>query len=99
MESAFRSIWTRFLVTLVVLGLSAVTSAQVSKGSISGTIIDATGAAVPGAEVRATSTDTNQVSSTVSDNSGLFKLPLLSVGNYRVDVSKTGFRKSSLAAV
>jgi carboxypeptidase family protein len=99
MESAFRNNWTRLLLAVVVLGLCVGASAQVSKGSISGTVVDATGAIVSGAEVKATSVETNLVITTKSDGSGLFKLPLLSVGSYRVDISREGFRKASLAAV
>lgn len=73
--------------------------AQVSKGSISGTVVDPSGAAVAGAEAKAVSLDTNQSATTLTDSVGLFKLPLLAVGSYRVEVSKSGFRKASLAGV
>jgi hypothetical protein len=72
---------------------------QVSKGSISGTVLDPSGAVVSGADVRATDLSTNQVLSTTSDTSGLFKLPLLAVGTYKVEVSKAGFRKAEVSGV
>jgi hypothetical protein len=99
MESAFRNNWTRLLLAVVVLGLCVGASAQVSKGSISGTVVDASGAIIGGAEVKATSQETNQSITTTSDNSGLFKLPLLPVGSYRVEVSREGFRKAFLTGV
>ncbi len=99
MVSKFRTTCSRLMLAFVVLSLCVGASAQVSKGSISGTVVDATGAIVSGAEVKATSVDTNQVVTTKSDDSGLFKLPLLPVGTYRVEVSREGFRKASLAAV
>jgi hypothetical protein len=99
MESAFRNIRTYSLLAFVVLALCAGAFAQVSKGSISGTVIDATGAAVVGAEVKATSLATNQATTTVTDNSGLFKIPLLPIGAFRVEISKAGFRKSSLSGI
>ncbi len=70
-----------------------------TKGSISGNVADPTGAVVVGAEVRASNAATGQVATTTSDNSGLFKLPLLAVGAYRVQVSKAGFKAASVASV
>jgi hypothetical protein len=87
------------MILTAVSFLAVTTSAQVSKGSISGTVVDATGAAVVGAEAKAVSVETNQSSGTATDNSGLFKLQLLPVGTYRVEISKSGFRKASLVAI
>src|SRR6266849_2940427 len=70
--------------------------AQVSKGSLSGTVLDAQGASVPGAVVKIVSKETNQESTTTSDNAGLFRLSLLSPGAYRMEVTKSGFRKTLL---
>ena len=99
MESTFRNTWTYLVLAVMVLALCVGASAQVVKGSISGTVVDPTGAAVAGAEAKASNAETGQVASTTTDNSGLFKLPLLAVGTYHVEVSKTGFRKTSLAGV
>jgi hypothetical protein len=99
MESAFRTTWTSFVLAFVVLTLCLGASAQVSKGSISGTVVDPAGAVVAGAEVKSVSVDTNQAATTTTDNSGLFKLPLLSVGSYRVEIAKAGFRKASVTGV
>lgn len=69
------------------------TNAQVSKGSISGAIVDAQGAAVGGAVIKVISKSTNQEFSTTSDSAGLFRLSLLPPDSYRLEVSKQGFRK------
>lgn len=79
-----------FVVCLVVVPLCR---AQVTKGSISGILMDPQGAVVPGAEIMATNKDTGEVATTTSDNSGLFRLNLLSIGKYRVEIAKQGFRK------
>ena len=87
-------------IAVVVLVLSGVlVSAQVSKGSISGTVIDPSGAAVPDAEIKATALDTNQSITTTSGSTGAFKVSLLPVGAYRLEVSKSGFRKASMSSV
>lgn len=99
MNRTFPNKWTYPLLAFVVLGLCCGASAQVSKGSISGTVQDQTGAAVPGAQVKVISADTNQVVTNTSDSSGLFKVSLLPIGTYRVEVSREGFRKASIAGV
>jgi hypothetical protein len=86
------------LAVLFFLGVSAA-SAQVIKGSISGTIIDPSGAAVPDADIRAINAETNQEFSTRSETAGVFRLALLPVGTYRVEVSKQGFKKFGISNV
>src|SRR6266851_1967397 len=80
--------------TLAIVGLSvAPANAQVSKGSVSGSVTDPQGASVLGASVKAISKDTNQEYTSETDSAGLFRLNLLPPGIYRVEVSKQGFRK------
>jgi hypothetical protein len=74
-------------------------SAQVSLGSISGTVVDPSGAVVPQAEVIATNVQTGAQSKTTTDSSGLFKLALLPVGSYNIEVTKTGFQKLVITEV
>lgn len=74
-------------------------SAQVASGSISGTVVDPTGALVPGAQVTATNTQTGAKSRATTDTSGLFKLALLPVGNYDIEVSKTGFQTLAVTGI
>lgn len=65
--------------------------AQVSTGSISGTVVDQSGAAVPGVQIIATNHANGIQAKTVSDGSGVFRLSLLPIGTYEVDFSKSGF--------
>ena len=66
--------------------------AQQGTGSISGTVTDALGAAVPAADVKITNTGTNAVSQAATNESGYFTVPALRVGNYQVTVEKAGFK-------
>ncbi len=68
---------------------------QVIKGSISGTVIDPQGAVVSGAQVKAKNEQTGGVFTTTSDNSGNFRLNLLPVGTYNVEVTAQGFKTST----
>jgi len=89
----------RLLTLLTVLLASTLSLAQVSKGSISGSVVDPSGAVVGGAEIKATQVSTGQSTTTTSDNSGLFKIPLLATGTYSIQISKTGFRAASIRAI
>jgi hypothetical protein len=60
---------------------------------IQGTVRDATGAAVPGAEVKVTQTETGAVRTTISGADGGYVLPTLPIGPYTLEASKEGFAK------
>jgi len=62
-----------------------------STAQIQGVIQDASGSAVPGAEIKVTQTDTGTVRTTVSGADGVYVLPNLAVGPYRLEVTKEGF--------
>src|ERR1039458_8040086 len=64
-------------------------------GSISGTIADAAGAAVPGAKVTVTAPTTGLSRSSRTNEAGAFTIPLLGVGNYNVQVEQTGFQTAT----
>jgi len=59
-----------------------------STAQINGTIKDASGGAVPGAEVKATQTATGVSRTATSGPNGAYILPNLPIGPYRVEVSK-----------
>ncbi|HWC00564.1 MAG TPA: carboxypeptidase-like regulatory domain-containing protein, partial [Bryobacteraceae bacterium] len=66
--------------------------AQSERGTITGTVQDASGAVVPGARVTILNTDTNFSSQTVTTESGDYTAVSLPVGRYSVRVEKEGFR-------
>lgn len=84
---------TPVLWILVSLALTTTSMAQVVRGSISGTVSDPQGAVVASADVKASQAQTGAVFTTTSDKSGLFRLQQLPIGTYRVELSRTGFRK------
>ena len=85
---------SKFLVTLTLLGVLCLPgSAQVSSAELSGTVIDATNAAVPGAKVTATNSATNVAHDSVSDATGSYLIPLLQPGDYVITAEAKGFKK------
>jgi hypothetical protein len=69
------------------------TFGQVSKGSVSGAVADPQGAVIADAAIRLVNQQTNEEFTTNSGNDGLFRLNLLPVGVYRLEITKEGFRK------
>lgn len=81
----------RFVSLLLLLAAS--TFAQTSTGSIAGTVLDASGAVIPNAQVRLLGTETGDVVRTLTtDGSGNFAAPLLRPANYTVEASAPGFK-------
>lgn len=66
---------------------------------VSGTVTDPSGAAVVGATVEATNLDTNVKRSTTTDASGIYSLPQIQPGNYRLTVSATGFSTATVDSI
>ncbi len=66
--------------------------AQVDRANLSGSVTDATGAAVVGVEVEALLGATGLKRMATTSDTGLFVLPGLPVGKYTVVVSKAGFQ-------
>jgi hypothetical protein len=72
--------------------------AQVTTGSISGTVVDQSGAAVPGATITATNRETHASAVAQSNDSGYFKLGFLAVGSYDVTIDRPSFRSVKISA-
>jgi hypothetical protein len=85
---------SKFVIGLCFFFSCAILSAQtISTSQIRGTIIDATGAPVPGAQVTLTQTATGAVRTATSGTDGVYTLPELPIGPYQLAVMKTGFSK------
>ena len=81
----------RHLATLLALVCSSF--AQDTRGTISGTVTDPGGAAVVGAAVAVTNTETNVTTRLTTNESGYYEAPLLLPGRYNVSVESAGFKR------
>jgi len=68
--------------------------AQEVTATITGTVTDQSGAAVAGATITAKSVERGTTYTAVSNDAGIYRIPLLPVGNYDLRVEKTGFQTS-----
>jgi hypothetical protein len=78
-------------VAALVLSLALPAAAQLTSGSIEGTIKDETGAALPGAEITVKNVDTGLTRTLFSNETGRFEAPNLPVGTYEVTAGMQGF--------
>src|SRR5260221_852717 len=76
---------------VMVVGLAATAGAQ-DTGTVSGTVVDAQAAAIPGATVTLTDEKTGTARSIVSDGRGEFTFRSVLPGTYTVKAELTGFR-------
>src|SRR5215211_9144570 len=76
----------------VLLAFGTVAHAQTITGSISGSVMDASGGMIPGATVMLTSEKTGQSRGFTTDSEGRFKFAALQPGNYSVKIERQGFQ-------
>jgi hypothetical protein len=77
---------------LVVSTMMSTAAWAQATAQVTGTIQDQSGAVLPGVEVTATQTDTGISRMTVTNEAGLYVLPNLPVGPYKLEAALPGFR-------
>ncbi|MCU1315247.1 MAG: TonB-dependent receptor plug [Candidatus Acidoferrum typicum] len=82
--------WPILVSTLLLISLSALS--QTPTATIDGRVLDLSKAVIQGATVEAINLDTNAKHTTETNGNGLFTIVHLTPGNYRLEVSKPGFR-------
>src|SRR6266403_446391 len=66
--------------------------AQDPNATVSGRVLDPSGAVVPGTQVTVISDATNVEYSTVTNDAGIYSIPSVPPGKYHIQVSKNGFK-------
>jgi hypothetical protein len=84
--------FTAFILSLA-LGSAAFAQSTAINGTIEGTVKDDQGALLPGVTVTVSNIDTGDQRVVVSNEGGLYRAPLLSLGTYRVAAELQGFKK------
>jgi hypothetical protein len=73
--------------------------AQVTEGSIAGSVMDQSGAAVAKAHVVAKNISTGVTRETITDGAGGYRIGFLQPGDYTVSVTETGFGVASVSGI
>src|SRR4051812_686432 len=77
---------------LAIACLSRVASAQVLYGSLTGNVLDPSGAAVPSAKVEALNVGTGVNRQTSTDERGVYLFNNMETGVYKVTITTNGFK-------
>ena len=87
--------WSRNVTTALLFamafGVCTTMEAQVTSGTLVGTVTDPSGAAVASCKISATNAGTGAVRDTQTDAAGLYSLPSLPPGSYHISVIASGF--------
>jgi outer membrane receptor protein involved in Fe transport len=81
----------KFRAVLLLLVMSVAAFAQTSRGTVSGSITDPTGAVISGANVVLTNTATTVSRTTVANNEGFYRFDAVDLGTYTIKVTAAGF--------
>ncbi len=90
--SGLRGVLCAALVALLFAGYPAAVHAQTTSASVSGAVLDAQGAVLPGVTVTLTSHTQGNVLTTVTDSGGRFVLPIVRPDSYTLKAQLQGFK-------
>ena len=76
---------------MLLTGVTAAITAYAQTATVAGTVSDSSGAGVPAAKVTAKNQATASVRTALTDSSGTYLIPNLTVGNYDITMEKQGF--------
>src|SRR5580765_2262093 len=90
-----RNRWMAAVVAMVALLFGGTAAwAQFESASVLGYVHDATGAAIPNANVTLTNTATGLAQTKATDGEGRFEFPSVAIGGYRITAESAGFDKT-----
>src|SRR5262245_57776371 len=78
------------LSTIIMVALPL--AAQVDQAAISGTVTDSSGAVIQGAKIELLSPATGLHREATTNANGIYHLPVLQIGNYKITIAKEGFK-------
>ena len=90
----------RFLIAVLgFLMLPMGAAAQISTAGVTGTVVDESKAVLPGVSIVATDLETGRTYETVSDTRGVYQLPPLPPGAYKIEADVAGFARTEIPKI
>src|SRR5258707_380078 len=80
----------------IVLGFACAAEGQTETATVSGLVTDRTGATVPGAEVHLQSVERGTVTTTTTNDAGIYVFPSVHPGQFQISIHKPGFKQVDL---
>src|SRR3981189_2605735 len=77
----------------LLLAFSSAVFAQSNTGTITGTVLDQSQAVMNGVKITATNLGTNVAQTATTNADGVYSIPALEPGAYRLTLEKAGFKK------
>ena len=99
MENTARSILLAFGAFFLITTCVGFSLAQTSRGTVAGTVTDQTGAVISGADVELKKLATNEVRTTRTNDSGIYRFDAVDLGTYDVILKATGFKTTTISRV
>lgn len=87
--------WKHLVLGCILLIATLAFGQFAQRGSISGLVMDPSGALISGATVTLKDLDRNQVTTTQTNSAGRYDFTQLTFGNYEVHVTQTGFKTAT----
>ena len=87
------------LALILICGVAAHAQISSSTGAIQGRVTDPQGLGVAGATIVLTNTDTNVSTTSTTQSDGTFVFPLLTPGNYKIEIRAQGFQVAVLNGI
>src|ERR1700731_3527940 len=97
--SSSRILLVVFAMVSLLVVTTGISQGQAISGNLTGTVTDASGAAVNGATVEAVNLGTGQKITATTRGSGEYNFAELPVGNYRLTVTAANFRTTTVGSV
>src|SRR5262245_47144159 len=88
---SFNLVPSLLAVMLTMFLLPLLAHAQLTRGAISGTIRDTTGAVIAEATITVTNVNTNQVRTGTTNGEGFYRFAAIEPGSYKIVIQKAGF--------
>src|ERR1700728_3241830 len=87
------------LLFLPIFLCASLVQAQQTLGSINGTVLDPSGAAIPGVKITVTAGEIRVTRTTTTQGSGFFQIFNLPIGHYVVRAEQNGFETTEIKGI